>query len=445
MLALVPLLAAVAAAPLREHQTPHLAACDAESAAQQWHIETSSPGVSAVRLGGSAAAASPTCLCSYSAHASDNPALGEHELFAAVLLPCDTPESNDTTCEWLVTYSGNQTLSFAAKPPDQLRLPVGASPPSALLGQCGGSSGTATALDWYGKSLGDVLHTKSDADCCEACASHSGCRYWTRANSTRSGGAVGRCFLKSSATGRRTNNPGYVAGRMPGAPLPPNGPPARPPAPPPPSRPPAGMRCLAVVQHVWPVPAWRNSVVQLGPSCTEWTIQGTMLGAPGASVCLDGGSGPATAPPPPRCCSNATAKEKPYCDASLPFGSRATDLVQRLSVEEIAGVLTMGMPGSETRVGTTYINQRLTTPVERLSVPGFEFSEACHGILSGCLAPSAHSSGCPTSFPMPIGQAASFSEYCLFSVSSGANCHLAVPRHLSHTALILLQMRRYGM
>ena len=128
------------------------------------------------------------------------------------------------------------------------------------------------------------------------------------------------------------------------------------------------------------------------------------------TMCLDGGEGPATPPPPPRCCSNATAKALPFCDTSLSFGARAADLVKRLTVEEIAGVLTMSMPNSETRAGTTYINQRLTSPVPRLSVPGFEFSEACHGILSGCLPGSAHSSGCPTSFPMPIGQAASFNE-----------------------------------
>ena len=217
---------------------------------------------------------------------------------------------------------------------------------------------------------------------------------------------MGGCFLKSSATGQRSNNPGYVAGRMPHAPFPP---PASPPGPP------GFMKCLTVVQRVWPVPAWRNSVVQLGEHCTEWTplqpsaSEGTMLSVSG-TMCLDGGDGPATPPPPPRCCSNATAKALPFCDSSLSFGSRAADLAQRLTIAELAGVLTMSMPNSETRAGTTYINQRRTQPVPRLSVPGFEFSEACHGILSGCLPGSAHSSGCPTSFPMPIGQAASFNE-----------------------------------
>ena len=127
-------------------------------------------------------------------------------------------------------------------------------------------------------------------------------------------------------------------------------------------------------------------------------------------MCLDAGTGPAASTSPARCCSNATAKGLPFCNSSMSFASRASDLVERLTVDEIAGILTMDMPSSETRVGTTYINQRLTRPVPRLSLPGFEFSEACHGILSGCLAQSAHSSGCPTSFPMPIGQAASFNE-----------------------------------
>ena len=70
----------------------------------------------------------------------------------------------------------------------------------------------------------------------------------------------------------------------------------------------------------------------------------------------------------------------------------------------------MSMPREETPVGTTYINQRLTTPIDRLHIPAFQFSEACHGILSGCLRGGENSSGCPTSFPMPIGQAATFNE-----------------------------------
>ena len=51
---------------------------------------------------------------------------------------------------------------------------------------------------------------------------------------------------------------------------------------------------------------------------------------------------------------------------------------------ELAGILSMDMPRTETTYGTTKLNQRLTTAVDRLSLPGFEFSESCHGILSGC-------------------------------------------------------------
>ena len=60
--------------------------------------------------------------------------------------------------------------------------------------------------------------------------------------------------------------------------------------------------------------------------------------------------------------------------------------------------------------GTTKINQRVTSAVAGLGAPGFEVSEACHGILSGCLKGSAESTGCPASFPMPIDQAAAFNE-----------------------------------
>ena len=397
------------AAPLREHRIPYLSACSTRSATQAWQIEVATANASRVRLG-----TSSTCLCAYSAVAEDNPRLGPHQLHAAVLLPCDTHESADISCRWLVGKHGpNKTLTFAAaleltQLASSAESTVTATLPTTEtlpLDKCSGPAGTATALDWYGQNIAEVSGTTSNAKCCEACAKHADCKYWTRANSTRSGGPVGRCYLKSSSTGRRTDNPGYVAGRMPGAPLPP----IQPSPPPPPAPAPPGTHCLTAVHTFWPVPAWRNSVVQLGSQCTDWTQgPGDSLDA-GGGMCLDGGTGPAAAPPA-RCCSNATAKELPFCNSSMPFASRARDLVERLTVDEIAGILTMGMPNSETRAGTTYINQRLTTPVPRLSLPGFEFSEACHGILSGCLAPSTHSSGCPTSFPMPIGQAASFNE-----------------------------------
>ncbi len=402
------------AAPVREHQVPHLSACSARSTTQKWRIEPATGNASRVRLG-----TSRTCLCAYSAVAEDNPRLGSHELHAAVLLPCDTQESAETSCRWIVGEHGaNKTLTFEALTQlsssadhvaaAQASLSTTEALPSPL-DKCSGMSGTATALDWYGQNIGEVFGTKSTVECCQACAQHPNCKYWTRANSTRSGGAIGRCFLKSSSTGRRTDNHGYVAGRMPGAPLPPIVPSPPPPAPPAPPAPP-GTRCLMTVHSIWPVPTWRNSVVQLGPQCVGWTRMPDGSLDAGGGMCLDGGTGPATPAPPARCCSNATAKDLPFCNSSMSYASRASDLVERLTIDEIAGILTMGMPNSETRVGTTYINQRLTSPVPRLSLPGFEFSEACHGILSGCLAPSAHSSGCPTSFPMPIGQAASFNE-----------------------------------
>jgi hypothetical protein len=357
----------------------------------------------------------------YAAVAEDNPSLGSHQLHAAVLLPCGTPDSADTSCRWIVGEHGankSLTLTFAA--PTQLASSMDRAAATQVspakvetlpspLDKCSSPSGTATALDWYGKNIAEVSGTTSNAECCEACANHPGCKYWTRANSTRSGGAIGRCFLKSSSTGRRMDNPGYVAGRMPGAPLPPIIP-SPPPPPAPPSPAPPGTHCLTTVHSFWPVPAWRNSVVQLGPHCTRWTQMPDGRLDAGGGMCLDGSTGTGAHRTTARCCSNATAKDLPFCNSSMPFAARAKDLVGRLTVAEIAGLLTMDMPNSETRVGTTFINQRLTAPVPRLSLPGFEFSEACHGILSGCLAPSEHSSGCPTSFPMPIGQAASFNE-----------------------------------
>jgi beta-D-xylosidase 4 len=76
------------------------------------------------------------------------------------------------------------------------------------------------------------------------------------------------------------------------------------------------------------------------------------------------------------------------------------------------------MPRIESPAGTTLLNQRFTTPIDRFHIPSFKFSEACHGILSGCLRGTADSTGCPSSFPMPIGQAASFNETLWINIAT---------------------------
>jgi beta-glucosidase-like glycosyl hydrolase len=174
-------------------------------------------------------------------------------------------------------------------------------------------------------------------------------------------------------------------------------------------------QCLTVSAHIWPVPAFRNDQLVLSScsSATTWvaTETGGAIKHSGGQ-CLDGGSGPAVPPPPPRACANASTKAlgAKFCDATLSHAERAADLVSRLTVQELGPLLSMGLLNHETQFGTTFINQRLTGGVPRLGIGGFEFSEACHGILSGCLPASASSTGCPTSFPMPIGQAATFNE-----------------------------------
>jgi beta-glucosidase-like glycosyl hydrolase len=141
-----------------------------------------------------------------------------------------------------------------------------------------------------------------------------------------------------------------------------------------------------------------------------WThVRGQLeLGGSFMYGCLDAGRDEGT--PEPVCCEDERAKSLPFCDRSKAHADRAKDLVSRLTIQEVANSISMGMTTDPTAAGTGFVNQRNSAGVPRLAVPKLRFSEAAHGVLCGCLRGSADSTGCPTSFPMPIGQAASFNE-----------------------------------
>ena len=91
--------------------------------------------------------------------------------------------------------------------------------------------------DWAGHN---ILHkeiiTKTAKECCQACASHTGCKFWTRSVSS-SQPPLGRCYLKDSATASRAA-PGFEAGMMDSGPAPPGPSPGpSPPSPGPPGTP----------------------------------------------------------------------------------------------------------------------------------------------------------------------------------------------------------------
>jgi hypothetical protein len=187
--------------------------------------------------------------------------------------------------------------------------------------------------------------------------------------------------------------------------------------------------CLTQNPHVWPVPAGRNFLLQLTKcnskdQAQQFAQKGSLITQTGTEGlapvewCLDGGLTSGVPPPALKCCEHADVKDAAFCNPALSHAQRAADLEALLTVSEIAGLLSMSMPRVETPVGTTLLNQRFTTPIDRLHIPSFQFSEACHGILAGCLRGTADSTGCPSSFPMPIGQAASFNETLWIKVAT---------------------------
>ena len=107
-------------------------------------------------------------------------------------------------------------------------------------------------------------------------------------------------------------------------------------------------QCLGLVSHIWPVPVGRNYLIQLVPCKSsdhsqQWSYdKESKLLKLADGTCLDSSTGvqpPAATP----CCENTTTKALPFCDSTLSHDVRAADLVSRLTVNEVAGVLSMGL------------------------------------------------------------------------------------------------------
>eukprot|EP00475_Leptophrys_vorax_P031390 TRINITY_DN47558_c0_g1_i1.p1 TRINITY_DN47558_c0_g1~~TRINITY_DN47558_c0_g1_i1.p1 ORF type:complete len:741 (-),score=242.52 TRINITY_DN47558_c0_g1_i1:86-2308(-) len=89
------------------------------------------------------------------------------------------------------------------------------------------------------------------------------------------------------------------------------------------------------------------------------------------------------------CDATTNVSHLPFCDTSLPVYTRAADLVSRLTLnEKISQVVNSA------------------TGIPRLSIPAYQWwSECLHGVNSGC---GSNGARCPTSFPAPINNAATF-------------------------------------
>jgi len=119
------------------------------------------------------------------------------------------------------------------------------------------------------------------------------------------------------------------------------------------------------------------------------------------------GPSPGPAPPAPGslpCSPGSVGAALPFCNASLSFAERASDLVARIPQTDKPGLLDTTSGG-----------------VKSLGIAGFQWwSEGLHGVRCG------HSVNCPksgrmsafTNFPEPIGSAASFNESLWLAIGS---------------------------
>ena len=109
-------------------------------------------------------------------------------------------------------------------------------------------------------------------------------------------------------------------------------------------------------------------------------------------------------------CAALLAKDKaaaPWCDPALDAAARAKALIANMTLDEKASNMDSHNFG-----------------VPRLGVPPNIFSEALHGMCSGCGAKTGSNTGCPTSFPQVISMGASFNRTLWAAVGTAVSDEL---------------------
>ena len=105
------------------------------------------------------------------------------------------------------------------------------------------------------------------------------------------------------------------------------------------------------------------------------------------------------------CTENFAGGERlpfPYCNSTLSTSERVADLISRLTPEEKCAALDTGNP-----------------QIDRLGIPSLPGGEALHGVVSDCGEVGGDdSTGCPSSFPAPIGLGAAFDEQLYASIGT---------------------------
>eukprot|EP00049_Salpingoeca_infusionum_P006942 m.113052 g.113052 ORF g.113052 m.113052 type:complete len:901 (+) comp13502_c0_seq1:214-2916(+) len=115
-----------------------------------------------------------------------------------------------------------------------------------------------------------------------------------------------------------------------------------------------------------------------------------------SGLCLDAGS------PKPVPCNHDPLRDTPFCNTSLPFRTRAADIVQRLTPAEKYSLLGNDAAG-----------------IVRLNLPAYEWwSEALHGVGNSPGVEFSGNASCATSFPQVIHTAASFNKTLYAQIGS---------------------------
>ena len=82
----------------------------------------------------------------------------------------------------------------------------------------------------------------------------------------------------------------------------------------------------------------------------------------------------------------------PFCNTTLPLGTRVNDLISRLELTDIPPLLTArhgggGSPGPDDNI-------------TRLGIPEYDYGVNCvHGVQTSCVKQKDGTTVCPTSFP----------------------------------------------
>ena len=159
-----------------------------------------------------------------------------------------------------------------------------------------------------------------------------------------------------------------------------------------------------------------------------WTTRMLLL----CAICKSSAQ-PLVHPSQVACYANPQIMDLPFCNPSLPIGSRISDLLSRLTTGEKISLMGQDEHGND-------------AAVHRLGLPSLPFGEALHGAVAGCVSQvGAGEKLCPTSFPHALALAASFNRTLWHAVGDAISTEARSLNNMNASSGILGASKTFGL